>query len=283
MANLKYNIEQYQSVGRDYYDKLRLLTFPLAIKYIKEESEIPPNAFRPSKINQRLSLCQAFTTARRSGRTVGITFEDNHCITSSFVQGWEYMPGKEILKSQILSEYHSNPSAEMRIQLQFSELLTKESLEKIKGNIGFIVSPLPNTEIIPDIILTYGSPAQITNIIHALTYEGRFLVNNQTFLGYGESCIRGVLVPYLTNKSQVILPGTGDRTLAMTTENEMAFGMPASRLFYIQKNLFKSAANFNMGMPSKFMLFDMPFPMGPKAFRFLNRQYKRLQKGRLKK
>ncbi len=268
-------IEKWRDAGQEYYDKLRLLTFPLAIKYIKDESEIPSNAFRPSKINQRLSLCQAFTTARRLGRSVGMTFEDNHCITSSFVQGWKYMPGKELLKSQIISGYHSNPSSEMRIQLQFSELLTKKAREKVKGNIGFVVSPLTKTDIIPDVILTYGSPAQIGNIIHALTYEGRFLVNNQTFLGYGESCVRGVLVPYISNKSQVILPGTGDRILSMTSEDEMAFGMPAKRLFYILKNLFKSGKGFNMGIPSRFMLFDMPFPMGPKAFRYLNRQYKR--------
>ena len=276
-------LEKWREAGTDYYNKLRLLTYPLAIKYIKDESEIPENALRPSKIDQRLSLCQAFTTARRLGRSIGMTFEDNHCITSSFVQGWEYMPGKEILKSQIISGYHSNPSAEMRIQLQFSELITKEAMAKIKGNIGFVVSPLTKTDVIPDVILTYGNPAQIGNIIHALTYEGRFLVNNQAFLGYGESCIKGVLVPYISNKSQVVLPGTGDRILAMTTENEMAFGMPAKRLFYILKNLFKSGEANNMGMPSRFVLFDMPFPMGPKAFRYLNRQYKkRLRKERKK-
>ena len=276
-------IDKWREAGTEYYNKLRLLTHPLAIKYIKDESEIPINALRPSKIEQRLSLCQAFTTARRLGRCVGMTFEDNHCITSSFVQGWEYMPGKEILKSQIISGYHSNPSAEMRVQLQFSDLLTKESLEKVKGNIGFVVSPLTKTGVIPDVILTYGNPAQIGNIIHALSYEGRYLVNNQNFIGYGESCIRGVLVPYITNKSQVVLPGTGDRILAMTTENEMAFGMPAKRLFYVLKTLFKSGEANNMGMPSRFMLIDMPFPMGPKAFRYLNRQYKkRLRKERKK-
>lgn len=41
------------------------------------------------------------------------------------------------------------------------------------------------------------------------------------------------------------------------------------------------AASFNMGMLSKFML--LSFPIGPKAFRLLNRQFKRLQNGRLKK
>jgi uncharacterized protein (DUF169 family) len=262
-----------------------LLTFPLAIKYIKDEAEIPEEIgiIRPSKINQKFSLCQAFTMARRWGRTVVITFEDNHCITSSFVHGWEYMPGKQILKSQIISKYHSGPNAELSVQLLFGQYLNKDSMEKVKGNIGFIVSPLNKTNIIPDVILCYGIPAQMTHIIHALEYEGRNLVKDQFFLGYGESCIKGVLIPYISNQVQVVLPGTGDRTLSMTTEDEMAIGFPAKKLFYIMKNLFKSAYKFNMGMPSKFMLIDLPDGMGPPAFRYLKRQHKRLKKGRLKK
>jgi hypothetical protein len=69
----------------------------------------------------------------------------------------------------------------------------------------------------------------------------------------------------------------------MTTEDEMAIGFHAKKLFYIMKNIFKSADKFNMGMPSKFMFIDLPDGMGPPAFRFLKRQHKRLKKGRLKK
>ncbi len=285
MSSSKYQLEDYQKEGQKLYDKLRLLTFPLAIKYFKDESEIPEETgiIQPSKIQQKFALCQAFTMARRWGRTVVMTFEDNHCITSSFVHGWDYMPGKEILKSQIISKYHSGPSAELSIQLLFGKYLNKESMEKIKGNIGFIISPLNKTNIKPDVILCYGSPAQITHIIHALEYEGRNLVKDQFFLGYGESCIKGVLIPYISNETHVVLPGTGDRTLSMTTEDEMAIGFPSKKLFYIMENLFKSADKFNMGMPSKFMLIDLPDGMGPPAFRFLKRQHKRHKKGRLTK
>ncbi|MHA1671110.1 MAG: DUF169 domain-containing protein [Promethearchaeota archaeon] len=285
MVNNKYTIKDYQKTGQKFYDKLRLLTFPVAIKYFKDESEIPNKIgiIRPSKINQRITLCQAYTITRRWGRDVVMTFEDNHCITSSFVNEWAPMPSKEILKSQIISKYHKNARAELNIQLEFAKNFKKEDREKIKGNIGFISSPLNKTCVIPDVILCYGNPAQITHIIHALTYEGRNLITDQAFMGYGESCLLGVLTTFLKNKPQIVLPGEGDRTYGMTTENEMAIGLPPDKLFYIMKNLFKSADKFNFGMPSKFMILDTPFPMGPPAFRFLNRQYKRLQKGRLKR
>ena len=47
-------IDKWREAGTEYYNKLRILTYPLAIKYIKDESEIPINAFRPSKTNSRL-------------------------------------------------------------------------------------------------------------------------------------------------------------------------------------------------------------------------------------
>jgi uncharacterized protein (DUF169 family) len=279
----KYTIEEYQTVGKDFYDKLRFLTFPVAIKYIYDDSEIPDVAgiIQPSKINQRITLCRAYSIVRRWGRTVVMKFEDNHCITSSFVHMWEPMPLKQILKSQIISGYHKNARAEMNVQIEFGKKFKIEDREKLRGQIGFIASPLNKTEIIPDVILCYGNPAQITHVIHALTFEGRNLITEQAFLGYGESCILGALTTFLTKKPQIVLPGEGDRTFGITTEDEMAIGIPANKLFYIMKNLFKSAGKLNFGMPSKFIMLDTPFPMGPPAFRFMNRQHKRLKKGRI--
>ncbi|MCP4761213.1 MAG: DUF169 domain-containing protein, partial [archaeon] len=205
----KYSIEDYRKIGQEFYDKLRFLTFPVALKYIKDESEIPDvvGIFRPSKVHQKITLCQSYTLCRRWGRNVVMTFEDNHCITSSFANGWEYMPGREILKSQVISGYHKDEKAEIKIQLTFLERFGDKAKEKIKGNIGFIVSPLMNTIIEPDVILCYGNPAQMTHIVHALTYEGKNLLLDQAFLGYGESCLLGALTTYITKKPQIVLPG----------------------------------------------------------------------------
>ena len=164
MSKSKYSLEDYRKSGQEFYDKLRLLTFPVAIKYIKDESEITDEIgiIRPSKIHQRITLCQAYTIARRWGRTVVMGFEDNHCITSSFVHQWKSMPMSEILKSQIISGYHKNARAELRLQLEFAKIFQKGDFAKLKGHIGFIASPLNKTLIIPDIILCYGNPAQMT-------------------------------------------------------------------------------------------------------------------------
>ncbi len=127
---------------------------------------------------------------------------------------------------------------------------------------------------VPEVILFYGDPSQMTHIIHALSYEGEYNIESK-FLGYGESCIKGVLLPFLSGEPQVILPGTGDRTLGLTKEEEMAIGIPAELLFYVNKNLFKSGGIFNMRQPTRFIIGNIPEGMGPPAWNYLKRQLKK--------
>ena len=44
------------------------------------------------------------------------------------------------------------------------------------------------------------------------------------------SCIFSTVTPILTEECQVVLPGVGERINAMTTPDEMAFAIPASRV-----------------------------------------------------
>ena len=68
-----------QIFGEKIHDRLRLLTFPLAVRFIADPGkEIPANCFRPSVFGKRksMTLCQGFTLARRSGATVAFTKVD---------------------------------------------------------------------------------------------------------------------------------------------------------------------------------------------------------------
>ncbi len=276
------SLEDYREKGKELYNKLRLLTFPVALKFIKDMSEVPEGFQQPSKsMGQQITLCQSFTMARRWGANLVMTVEDNLCYTSSLVHQWESVtvPVKDIITSQVKSGYHKDLNAELAVQSVFSEFANKKSYEKIKDHIGFMVSPLTRTSIIPDVILIYGDPAQITHTIHALSYEGKYIVKS-AFVGYGESCLKGVLLPYLSKKPQVVLPGTGDRTLGLTKEEEMAIGIPGNLLFYIVDNLFKSGGSFNMRQPLRFV--PGTVPLGPPAWDYLKRQVKKYKRKKAK-
>jgi uncharacterized protein (DUF169 family) len=59
---------------------IRPLTFPLAIKMLKSEEEIPERTKRPLKqMGKKIAICQGIGMARKYGWTVAMGKEDMHC------------------------------------------------------------------------------------------------------------------------------------------------------------------------------------------------------------
>jgi len=242
-------IEAYQKTGKEIWNDLRLATHPVAIKYIKDESEIPDDFIRPSKIGESWSLCQAFTYARRNKESSAMTKEDNFCVPSSYGQGWLKLPWEEFIESQILNKWRKDYDSEIRCQIAAgADFASKENLKKAMEYIGFLVTPLTSTCFVPDSILLYSDPGQATHIIQALSYQGEHAFTS-SFNGFGESCIKGALKPFLTGTPEFILPGAGDKAVSGTRDDEVAVAIPGHFLFYIKENLFKTGGENNMGYP----------------------------------
>jgi hypothetical protein len=52
----------------------------------------------------------------------------------------------------------------------------------------------------------------------------------------------------------VVIPGMGDRSFAGISPEELAVGLPASKLSVVLDNLFKSGGRLNIGQPVKTLL-----------------------------
>ncbi len=83
-----YAIDDYKTAGEKLYHQLHLATYPVAIKYIKNEDEIPKDATMPSVFGQKIALCQAFRQARSWGMTVAMTAKDNFCTPATAIHKW---------------------------------------------------------------------------------------------------------------------------------------------------------------------------------------------------
>ena len=60
--------------------RLRLKTFPLAVKLLEKEADIPKEAVRPFRdLGYHMPLCQAFATSRREGTLMALLKEDMLC------------------------------------------------------------------------------------------------------------------------------------------------------------------------------------------------------------
>ena len=268
------NLNDFQEAGQTLYDRIHLSSLPVAIKYIKTASEIPNGKImRPSALGEEWSLCQAFTYARRWGWNVAMTGDDNFCVPATASHGWEDISEEDRVESQIRQGWHRDEEAERRLQ-NFTSKLFGEKADLRKEYKGFIVSPLPKSIVVPDTVLIYGNGEQITHIIQALVYDGRNFPTS-SFWGFGESCMKGGLIPFLTQVPQIVIPGTGDRTFSGVFDYEIAIGLPGSLIFEVSANLFKTGGRLNMGMPVKTLL-----PRSIKAkltpgFDFLRKKYEK--------
>lgn len=242
-------IEAYQESGRLIWNSLRLTTYPVGIKYIKKESEIPSGFERPSDSGNSWSLCQAISFTRKNRMCCAMTSRDNFCIPSSYGQGWLELPIEAFIQSQILNKWRKDRESEIRCQTAFSaDFATKENLIKSGEHIGFLTAPLIDIPFLPDSIMFYGNPGQANHLIQALSYEGKHVITS-IFNGFGEACIKGALKPFLTGTPEVIIPGSGDKGLAGMGDDEMAVAIPGELLFSMAKNLFKTGGEFNLGYP----------------------------------
>jgi uncharacterized protein (DUF169 family) len=247
------DIEEFRKAGLELFDRLHLATYPVAIEYIRDESEFVTGIVRPSSNGQKWSLCQAFTYSRRWGTTVGMTQEDNFCVPATVWHRWVDVPWEEFIQSQLRQGWHSGEEAERKRCEYGMRMIGEENIEKAAGYAGFISSPLPYTRVIPDSVLVYGNAENVTHIIHALSYGGEHFPAS-TFEGFGESCMKGGLVPFLTGVPQVVVPGMGDRAFSGTYDYEIAIGFPGTLLPEVMENLFKTGGRLNMGLPVRTLL-----------------------------
>jgi len=251
------NLKDYQKLGKELYEKLHLPTYPVAIPYIKNEDEIPQAAMRPSAAGQKMSICQAFTYARSWGAHVAITAEDNFCVPSSACHKWVDVTDEELIESQVNQGWHKSREAETNRINSYNSLFSgpdgEARLAKAKERMGVVASPLPKALLEPDIVLVFGNGVHITHIIQALCYDYKSAIMS-VFEGFGESCMMGGFVPFLTNQAQVVIPGMGDRAFAGITPDEIGIGIPATKLPTVLEDLFKTGGPMNIGMPFKTMI-----------------------------
>ena len=250
-------LEKFRKLGEDLFARLHLPTYPVAITYIKNEAEIPKQAMRPSAMGQKIALCQAFTNARAWGVHTAMTEKDNFCVPSSAMHKWINVTDEEFVESQVRQGWHIDRQAETNRLNVFNHLFSGEAghkrLEIMKSHMGFVCSPLHKALLLPDTVLVFGNGIHMTHLIQALCYNYTSPVFS-AFEGFGESCAKGGLLPFVTGQPQVVLPGMGDRAFAGISPDELAMGIPAGLFPNIMEHMFKSGGNMNIGMPFKTMM-----------------------------
>lgn len=198
---------------------IRPQSHPLGVKLLPFGEQLPEEAIRPAKYGIKISLCQWTTMARRWGRVLGAMADDINCTPCLAALGLKQKKSDNALPEYFLDMGYVDT-------IDSAKKAAKKLGTLSAGRIGGIMFfPLEMAPVDPDIILIYGTPAQMARLASGYLYHSGELVESHT-TGFGISCLSAIK-PYFTGKPAFVHPGRGERILAGTDESEMFFTLPA--------------------------------------------------------
>jgi uncharacterized protein (DUF169 family) len=222
-------LDALHEFGRELEKRIRLQTFPLAVKVLRRENEIPPDAFRPMRdCGYHLATCQGFALSRREGKCVAQTKEDMWCPESVIGLGLAEPP------PFFLEGHHRFPqSAE---SLEAGRVWAREFPRFEPGECaGVLSAPLTETNFIPDVVVIYCDAHQLgTLLLAASNKTGHEVTCTVSSKG---ACAYSIVAPMKSAGYQVTAPCPGDRRYAMAQRDELIFSLHRGKLLELLTSL----------------------------------------------
>ena len=200
------SIEEFNCMSLKLENLLILRTYPIAVKMLEKDEDIPDGAIRPKQERGfHLAQCQAFAMNRRSGETIAMLKEDNWC--------WEPLMGFGLVEDPH-DAFIDNHSFFPRFE--------------VGKYIGVVSAPLKTANLEPDVVLIYSNTAQLLHLVAAVKKHDRELVHS--VFDRTESCVYAI-VPVIENgEYRITIPDPGEYERARAVDDEMIFSIPASKL-----------------------------------------------------
>ena len=199
---------------------VRPQTNPIAIKMLSDGDEIPENAQRPLKdYGAPFTLCQVMALVRKEGLTFVLNKDEQSCgsamVGLGMVRPEPYLSGK----------YATVPMN------QSTEARNKKAMEMSRFEYGrfksILISPVKSADFDPDVIIFYGTGAQVMRMIQGATFEsGEYLTSRAVGC---DGCISPIVTPIVEGRCNYSIPGNGERRCGLVADGEIVFSMPKNR------------------------------------------------------
>lgn len=197
---------------------LRLSTFPVAVRFLRNWDEVPPRAKRPAKdLHNRITTCQAISLSRRYGWVMALGREDSSCVLGAMALG---------LEKRLPHYVDGNLCVNLYTESLKAGRLSEESVPRLPEGqyVGVVTAPLGRAAFTPDSIVIYGNSAQIARLGQAWLWKRGGTLQSE-FRGRVD-CADLAIAPMLTGQPQMIVPCTGDRVFGQVQDHEVAFSFP---------------------------------------------------------
>ena len=212
----------FHEYGEELEKRLRLQTFPLAVKLLGEKEDIPKAAKRPMKdFGYHLLLCQGFAMSRREGTLLAMLKEDMWCFEPVVGYGIAEPP-------EYFMEGHNRFPRDVRTLEAGANYAHEFPRLEFGKYIGVVSAPLMTATFEPDVIMLYCNSAQLSLLL--LGIECKDGLNLKCSLSAHAVCVYAVVPAIQSGECQVAIPCRGDRYRALAGDDEIIFTVPKGRL-----------------------------------------------------
>jgi uncharacterized protein (DUF169 family) len=197
---------------------IRADTFPLGIRMVATEDDIPDKARRAGRdLKVDSALCQGMSISRRYGWTVAVSRDDISCPIGATLFGFqprvEHFDAGHCCAGMYTKDAEAGAKTEAAAPcFDFGKYY------------AMVSGPLARIDFEPDVVLVFGNPAQVMRLVTGALWETGGYIESR-FSGRTD-CADEVIETMQTGKPQVILPCYGDRIFGQTQDHEMAFALP---------------------------------------------------------
>lgn len=212
----------FNEYSRRIEEQIRPSSYPIAIKMLESEEDMPSNAKRPKRdYGMCMATCQCFALSRKYGETVAQLFEDMWCPEPVIGFGLAEPP------QYFLDGHNRYPGGVVSLKAGANWARDFPRLETGKY-MGIVSAPLRTASFEPDVAVIYCNSAQLLRLLLGIAYEdGKDIT---TVLGGHAACVYAVVPSLLKEKCQVAVPCRGDRGRAGAYDDEMIFSIPKERI-----------------------------------------------------
>jgi len=208
--------ELTKALGEAIQEHCRLTTTPVAVKLAKEGDEPSGKAKYPMRhLGHRLAICQGMSLARTLGWTMAFREEDHACPLPRIFMG--HADPEKFLEGSLAESYQDEKEYMEKTEASYPRWQLHQYQE-------IRLSPINRCEFTPDLVVAYGTPAQILTLIQGANFRKGPGITSTSTGRYGcSSWIAGALQ---TGECTFLVPGPGERIFAGTQDHEMSFVAP---------------------------------------------------------
>lgn len=241
--------------GKELEERLRLKTFPLAVKFVEKEEDIPEGAKRPKRdMGHHLSACQGFSISRREGVLLAQLKEDMWCPEPAIGYGLGEPP-------EYFLEGHNRFPLDVETLEAGSNYAREFPRLKVGRYVGVLSAPLTAATFEPDLVVIYCDSVQLSLLLLGREYKEGYSLKCQ--LSSHAACVYALVPAIQEGECQVAVPCRGDRYVAKAGDEEMIFTVPTARLEDLVAGL-RHVESYGSKLPREYEL--SPEPVMPEGY-----------------